>query len=128
MTMLQTASALLDRSEKEQDLTLKLNFFSEAIGLLDSVARQPHLSPADADTMRNLRLVHTRTLLSTIPDISDYAKLDDWLAVQWVFKKIQPEIEMVTREDRDLKALHEAFLSIWQKQYLGPAGKKRPAS
>ncbi len=117
------ARVLLERAERELDPALKMPILLKAIEQLDACAEED-ISPSERTLVENLRLSHTRRLLTQLIALES-ASMDVWLGYTGLLLFfLKDEVDLVVKEDAQLKENYKRFLRLWRREFLASLEKK----
>ena len=117
------ARVLLERAERELDPAQKAKLILEAIEQLDDCLAED-ISPAERTLIANLRVSHTRRLLTQLTALES-ASMDVWLSYNVLLLGfLKDEVDLVLKENAKLKENFKVFLRLRRREFLESLGKR----
>jgi len=117
------ARALFEKAERETRPERKAQALEEAVALLASIDPD-EVSETEGKQIANLRMAHTRRLLSQLVGFTSVT-MDDWFDyIGLLLGELSSDVERVTQADAQLKENYEKFLGLWGTEIAGML--KRP--
>jgi len=112
------AQALFEKAERETRPERKAHALEEAVTLLASIDPD-EVSETEGKLIANLRMAHTRRLLSQLVGFASVT-MDDWFDyIGLLLGELSSEVERVTQADAQLKENYEKFLGLWGAEIAG---------
>ena len=115
------ARLLLERAERESDPEQETHHIEEALLLLESA---DDATPEEARLIANLRMSHTRRLLTKVPKLKS-ASFEVWLFYFNVLVTLSSEVEALTAADPQLAANRRDFVAMWGPEVRSAIEKDR---
>jgi hypothetical protein len=108
--MLEEARELLQAAEKESDPERKLAALEEALDLLEETP--------DSAVAANLKRSYARRLVTQLFGLkkTDVTTWFDY--VRFMALRLEPELEVVLKENPELRQPYEEFLALWRVDAL----------
>jgi len=117
------ARVLLEKAERELDPFLKSQLILEAIEQLDACVAE-EISPAERTLIANLRVSHTRRLLTQLIALESIS-LDAWIGcTALLLFFLKDEVDLVIKENAQLGKNFKGFLRHRRREFLESIGKK----
>ena len=105
---LSAALDLLRRSESSQDHEESADLLTDAIHLIDEYLDE-NPDSAHAPRMRNLKLTHTRRILSDITN-AGHLNFVEWAGyLLLLIGKLEPEVQQLMAQDPNLRSGYDRF-------------------
>jgi hypothetical protein len=112
------ARALFEKAERETRPERKAHALEEAVTLLASI-HPDEVSQTEGKLIANLRMAHTRRLLSQLVSFTSVT-MDDWFDyIGLLLGELSSEVERITQADAELKENYEKFLGLWGAEIAG---------
>ena len=119
---LQEAIKLLKNFEKATDQSERIEYFEEAIDILDSLVDD---FSTNIQLVTNLRLTYTRKLLEHLPSMEG-VNIDDWVDyTKILLLKVNKEVDVITSKNEELKQKYKYFINIWVSEVIALLEKDR---
>jgi hypothetical protein len=107
-----SARALFEKAEREVDPELKAHALDEALALLGS-CDPDNLTKNERALIVNLRLSHTRRLLSQLVPLSGVS-MDAWFEyADLLFGELRNEVDELIDSDPRLHENYVSFVNVW---------------
>jgi len=107
-----TARALFEKAEREANPELKARALEDAIALLAS-CDPDEITDADARRIANLRMAHTRRLLTQLVGLASVS-MDAWFDyIGLLFGELRSEVRSLTEADAGLNDNYRRFVKLW---------------
>jgi len=112
------ARALFEKAERETRPERKAHALEEAVTLLASIDPD-EVSETEGKLIANLRMAHTRRLLSQLVGFTSVT-MDDWFDyIGLLLGELSSDVERATQVDARLKENYEKFLGLWGSEIAG---------
>ena len=120
-----TARALFEKAEREANPELKARALEDAIALLAS-CDPDEITDADARRIANLRMAHTRRLLTQLVGLASVS-MDAWFDyIDLLFGELSPEVRRLTEADAELKDNYRRFVKLWGSELAEILERQQP--
>jgi len=107
-----TARALFEKAEREANPELKARALEDAIALLAS-CDPDEITDADARRIANLRMAHTRRLLTQLVGLASVS-MDAWFDyIGLLFGELRSEVRSLTEADAGLNDNYRRLVKLW---------------
>ena len=105
------ARTLFEKAERETNPELKARALEEATSLLAS-CDPDEITDADAKLIANLRMAHTRRLLTQLVGLASIS-MDAWFDyIDLLFGELRPEVRRLTEADPELMDNYRRFVKL----------------